>query len=489
VILVGLTGLFRCLLPFLLFSLCLLIPRWRALQPSTSEATFVRWTPGVAHVAAAVVCAAVTLQLVHAPEGTPGTAFLAAIWFILALASLVTLGAATLPANLLAVWDRPAQLAGCAVALVSLVAFPLLQGLWAHSSDLTIHGVVLVLQHLHLHVFTEGKTVGTDRFFVLIAPVCSGYEGIGLFLAFSMAWLAWFRKEYRFPAALLLLPIGVAISWCLNVLRIAGLIVIGHYGHPNIALGGFHSQAGWVAFSILAVGFCALSNQVPGIRAGTDIARREEEATDDPAALYLGPFVAIQAAAMISAAASAGFEWLYPLRVLAPLLLLLWYRRDYARIAPGPIWSTYAAAVGVAVSAVWVIAAWHSAPSSGPTTQLAQLPGLWRAAWWFFRFAGAVVIAPLAEELAFRGYLMRRVKGPEVEKVDPARAGWLGLVLSSLGFGLLHGSRWLEGTVAGFLYGHVYARKGRLRDAILAHAITNLILMTLVAWTGDWRIW
>jgi membrane protease YdiL (CAAX protease family) len=69
------------------------------------------------------------------------------------------------------------------------------------------------------------------------------------------------------------------------------------------------------------------------------------------------------------------------------------------------------------------------------------------------------------------------------------RAGWLGLGVSALAFGLLHGRRWLEGVVAGLLYGHVYCRKGRLGDAILAHAISNLILLTMVAWTRDWRFW
>jgi exosortase E/protease (VPEID-CTERM system) len=378
----------------------------------------------------------------------------------------------------------------CAVvaAVATMLAFPLFRSFWNDSSEPSIRGVRWVLEQLRFHVLTADKSVGTDRFFVKIGPACSGYEGMGLFLAFSMAWLAWFRKEYRFPAALLLLPIGVAVSWCLNVLRIAGLIALGHYGRGDVAVGGFHSQAGWLAFTMLAVGFCAISHRLPGMRAGGASRQREVKRVDDPAAVYLGPFVAIQAAAMISAAASAGFEWLYPLRVLAPVAVLVWYRKEYVRMALRPSRAAYAAGIGVAVSGLWALAAWHSAPSSGPL-ELARLPGWWRLAWWFFRFAGAVVVVPLAEELAFRGYLMRRMKGPEVEKVPPRQAGWLGLGVSSLIFGLLHGRRWMEGVVAGLLYGHVYRRKGRLGDAILAHAISNLILLALVAWTSDWRFW
>ncbi len=340
----------------------------------------------------------------------------------------------------------------------------------------------LVLLSLGFHVFTAAKVIGTERFSVQILPACSGYEGMGLFLAFSLAWVAWFRREYRFPAALLLVPVGLALSWALNVLRIAGLIIIGHFGYPKIALGGFHSQAGWIAFTLLAVAFCALSHQIPGIRSGRP-APADPLRIHDPAPLYLGPFVAMQAAAMISMAATSGVEWLYPLRVLAPAAVLLWYRRDYLRtlLRPGMVaWST---TVGIAVAALWAGVAWHAAP------QLRQVELPWRGIWWFFRFAGAVVIAPLSEELAFRGYLMRRLQRPDAEKVDPRHPGWLGPALSSIAFGLLHGSRWIEGIAAGLLYAHVYARRGRLGDAILAHAVTNLILMAAVFYTGDWRFW
>jgi exosortase E/protease (VPEID-CTERM system) len=342
--------------------------------------------------------------------------------------------------------------------------------------------VQLVLRTLGFHVVTAGKVIGTTGFAVEILPSCSGYEGMGLFLAFSIAWLAWFRREYRFPAALLLVPAGLAVSCALNVLRIAALILIGHAGYPKTALGGFHSQAGWMAFTLLAVAFCALSHRIPGIRAGLPAATGGRVRIDDPAPMYLGPFVALQAAGMISMAASSGVEWLYPLRLLAPAAVLFWYRRDYARMLPRPGIPAYATVIGIAVSGLWAAAAWHS-----PTVRQPGVP--WQALWWFFRLTGAVVIAPLSEELAFRGYLMRRTQRPDVEKVDPRRPGWVGPVLSSLAFGLLHGSRWLEATAAGFVYAHVYSRRGRLADAILAHAVTNLVLMSLVYATADWRFW
>jgi exosortase E/protease (VPEID-CTERM system) len=479
----NLQGLIGWLFPFLIFSFCVLIPNRRSLPPLAPAATISRWLPAGAHLLSFSLFAAVTLELCNTGHETKAAASLTIVWFLLGAASLVALGAATLPLKFLRLWDRQALLLGAAMTVASLLIFRLFQGLWNDGAAVTMHGVELVLRFLGFHVVAAGKVIGTERFPVQILPACSGYEGMGLFLAFSLAWLAWFRKEYRFPAALLLVPAGLALSWTLNVLRIAGLIIIGHFGYPKIALGGFHSQAGWIAFTLLAVAFCTLVHQIPGILTGAATRPADRHPTHDPAPSFLGPFVAMQAAAMISMAASSGVEWLYPLRVLTPTAVLLWYRREYlqAQLRPGAI--AHSTAVGIVVASLWAVVAWHAAP------QLRQVEVPWRAAWWFFRFAGAVIIAPLSEELAFRGYLMRRVRRPDVEKVDPRRCGWLGPVLSSIAFGLLHGSRWMEGIGAGLLYSHVYARRGRLGDAILAHSVTNLVLMTTVFYTGDWRFW
>ena len=42
---------------------------------------------------------------------------------------------------------------------------------------------------------------GTASFHVQIAPACSGYEGIGLILAFTAAWLWFFRPGSALPAS------------------------------------------------------------------------------------------------------------------------------------------------------------------------------------------------------------------------------------------------------------------------------------------------
>src|SRR5262249_58040956 len=105
-------------------------------------------------------------------------------------------------------------------------------------------------------------TVGTSAFSVQIAPSCSGYEGIGLIWAFLGIYLWLFRDRLRFPQAFLLLPLGTLVIWLLNAVRIAALILIGTWGSRQVALGGFHSQAGWLAFNLAALALVFLTQRM-----------------------------------------------------------------------------------------------------------------------------------------------------------------------------------------------------------------------------------
>ena len=110
--------------------------------------------------------------------------------------------------------------------------------------------------------------------------------------------------------------------------------------------------------------------------------------------------------------------------------------------------------------------------------------GLWLVA----RVVGAVVTVPIAEELAFRGYLHRRLIDADFERVSLSTFTWLAFVVSSLLFGVMHG-RWLAGTLAGMAYALLLYRRGELGDAISAHAITNAMIAAYVLATGHWLLW
>jgi len=92
--------------------------------------------------------------------------------------------------------------------------------------------------------------------------------------------------------------------------------------------------------------------------------------------------------------------------------------------------------------------------------------------------AGSVVTVPIAEELAFRGYLIRKLVS-DFASVTLGRLTWFSFLGSSILFGVLHGE-WLAGTLAGMIFAVALYRRGFLSDAVLVHATTNGLLSAYV---------
>ncbi len=331
--------------------------------------------------------------------------------------------------------------------------------------------------------------IGTKRFYVIIDPPCSGLEGIGLILIFTIMWLAVFRRECRFPQSLVLIPAVVVASFFLNSLRIAALILIGNAGAPQIAIGGFHSQAGWILFNLVAVGFCIAVCKVPWFRKTRPVADALPHSFDNPTAAYLIPLLAIFAAGMLAIAASGNFDWLYPLRLIAGGAALWFYRQWYRGLNWSFSW--VAPLAGMAVCATWVVVngfADGNSKSGMPAT-LIYAASLARWAWIGLRLVAAVVTVPIAEELAFRGFLLRRLLSTDFEAVPFGRVTFFAVIVSSVIFGILHGGHWFAGTVAGIVFALLVRRSGRIGDAVVAHATANGLLAAYVLLSGNWHLW
>jgi CAAX prenyl protease-like protein len=144
--------------------------------------------------------------------------------------------------------------------------------------------------------------------------------------------------------------------------------------------------------------------------------------------------------------------------------------------------------IGVLAFAVWV--ALEPQPQSGPAQEAPwdDLPRWWVVPWLVFRVLGSVVTVPLAEELAFRGYLPRRLQARDFQAVPISRFRWIPFLASSVLFGLLHGS-YLAGVAVGMLFALALYRRGRLGDAVLAHATTNVLVAVSVLLFGAWSLW
>jgi exosortase E/protease (VPEID-CTERM system) len=353
-------------------------------------------------------------------------------------------------------------------------------------------------------------TVGTPRFSVIIMPGCSGMEGIGLILAFSLVWLLYLRKQIRFPQVLLLIPCAVACMWLLNVVRISALILLGNEVSAEVAMVGFHSQFGWIAFTAVALAFCMVTEKISWVRkvpcsdsSTPGDSLNEEPLTDARASEQLGkrhgespairayllPFLAILAATFVSKAASGYFEWLYPLRFVAASVALCYSWPELKKLNWHFGWVGPTA--GLAVFLVWIAPTWwaHQHAASRLGTELAALSPTARWIWITFRVAAAVITVPVAEELAFRGYLARRFISWDFDHVSFTDLTALSIALSSVAFGLMHGQHWLVGILAGLAYAIALRWRGRMGDAIIAHAISNLLLAVWVLGFGDWAQW
>ena len=409
--------------------------------------------------------------------------------------------ASSLLASLLPLWAWrrllpalvPAALVGAAAGGVAWAAGVASGQLWQHLQSTTLHLVLALMWPFSDSIVFDAQdaVIGTESFIVQVAPECSGVEGIGLITVVIAAYLISARQRLRFPRALWLLPLAVGLSFLGNGARIALLIAVGIYASPEVALSGFHSKAGWLLFCGLALSLIAFAQRVswfardePGPAVTVDGAAQESW---NPAATYLAPLLALIATSLLTALFSTGLDRAYGLRILA-VCGALWHQR---RHLPRPAWppSWHAPVIGVGVFLLWL---WLVPPPAAERVELlranlALLGRPWSAWWIAVRALGAVTAVPIAEELAFRGFLLRRLIDRDFTAVPTTRLTVWAVLGSSLGFALLHPGSGVAAGLAGVAYACAQRARGRLADAIVAHAITNACIAAYVVWGGaDW---
>lgn len=158
-----------------------------------------------------------------------------------------------------------------------------------------------------------------------------------------------------------------------------------------------------------------------------------------------------------------------------------------------------AVVVGIVVCAMWIgIDGWYCHIGAKESVQFASQ--FWNPMRQFgegsilacffivVRIAGSSLVVPPIEELFFRSFLYRYIVNQDFMKVALSHFGWVPFLATSLIFGFEH-SQWLSGILCGFAYQWLVIRKGRLGDAITAHAITNFLLGVWVVWRCDWKFW
>lgn len=362
------------------------------------------------------------------------------------------------------------------------------QSLWAYLSDITFSLVALIMGTFSNAIYLDyaDRVIGLNGFAVSVDTQCSGYEGIGLVIAFTAIFLYSFRSEFKFPRALWLFPIGIATIWVFNLLRIVVLVFIGSYWSEDVAVWGFHSQAGWIAFILTSLGIMVLAHNSRYF----SIAKEKSSPTQKlPMSLPLAtliPLIALLAMTFVTQALSGQFDWLYPVRVLVVGLAIL-YCLKHLDFFPMQ-WNYFSIAAGAVVTLLWIL----MVPADQEADQLIgstlnEANTTLAAFWLLCRFLGTVITVPIAEELGFRSYLLCKLSGKEVVTRGKVEFSILAMIVSSIAFGLLHGA-WLAGTVAGLIYALVRYRSNHISDAIIAHGTTNMLLFFYAMYSGQWSL-
>ncbi|WP_095588594.1 exosortase E/protease, VPEID-CTERM system [Actibacterium ureilyticum] len=403
-----------------------------------------------------ILCAMGTLQLLSPTQG----------WLMLIRGHWKTLGA----------------LVVFALALPELT--DAIQPMWRFDivADITFDAVARILELLGYDLYANGaeKVIGAGDFLVMVGPKCSGVEGFALISAFVTIYLVLFRDDLRFPRALLLFPIAILTSWLFNILRIAALLMIGFEISPELAIGAFHSHAGWLSFTALSVGLILVSRTVPFFTNQAALAKvpgmQLPPFFQDRSVAELLPFAVFMLTALLASTFSETPGLIYPMRalIMAGVIALFWrvYRALPWRLDP------LALGTGVAIAALWIV----TAPAATGTPAFGALTGLAFAGWVVARIVGTSLFVPLIEEMMFRGYMFKRIA--------PSGTGWrmaLAVAISAGLFALLH-DRWVEAAIAGVIFGLLVWRSRNITDAIVSHASANFLIAVYALLTGAWHI-
>lgn len=228
--------------------------------------------------------------------------------------------------------------------------------------------------------------------------------------------------------------------------------------------------------------------------------------TESPLIARAAPFIVFVAltACQGSVGGEVGRYWIYFAKTLVGAWLLWTVRHVVTEMRWKFSWEALVAGIGVFV--VWV-----GLDSVVPTQQqlwvklgLSKAPTVIAPEWnpfrqfgdssalgWFFvliRIAGSTAVVPPLEEVFYRSFLYRWIAKPDFQSVPLGYFAWKSFAITALIFGLAH-NEWLAGILCAAAYQGLVCWKGRLGDAMTAHAITNLLLGGWVVWKGAWYFW
>ncbi len=212
-----------------------------------------------------------------------------------------------------------------------------------------------------------------------------------------------------------------------------------------------------------------------------------------PMAAFIGGLVIVVLLKMIGGSfwVASPEYWVFPVQALVCGAMLLWFWREYEFHRLASI--VFVVALGTFVCALWISpqAFLGFAPRNegfNPDIFSAQPASYWATV--LLRFLRLVIAVPLAEEIFWRGFLLRYFINENFDRVPFGSFSWFSFAVVTLGFTFAHSQvDWLAAAATGALYNLVAYRTRSLSSCILAHALTNLLLGLWIMHTKQWGFW
>ena len=186
-----------------------------------------------------------------------------------------------------------------------------------------------------------------------------------------------------------------------------------------------------------------------------------------------------------------GAYWVYAIKTLIGALLVWLVWAHVKEMRWNFSWESVVA--GVAVFALWV-GLDGLYPMFGERTGAFNPLNTYKEgsvmAWMFIstRILGSTLVVPMLEEVCFRSFLYRFFIKTDFLNVSLKSFNLFAFLIVCAGFGIGH-YEWLPGILCAMIYQGLVIKKGRLGDAITAHAITNFLLGLWVVWRSAYHFW
>lgn len=230
---------------------------------------------------------------------------------------------------------------------------------------------------------------------------------------------------------------------------------------------------------------------------------------ESPDFVRFAPFALFLVIGAAAGKSFAGSEyWMYAAKTVVVGALLWWWRGKIAEMRWA--FSVEGVVVGLAIAALWIGLEGH-VPSlerlwdlarewtGGPKAPAPKPPEAWNpvayfashpALGWGFvvlRVLGRSLVVPAMEEVFYRSLMYRYIVNARFESVALGTFHAGAFAITSLIFGLSHADHWLAAVVCAAAYQGLVVHKGRLGDAMLAHAVTNVAISAYAIATGRWQ--